>query len=256
MKINESDMKEFVNKLPDLDKQPPTVHLLMLAARSKKAKELLGFKIRDLVIERDVIRPMNIWRKRYFSKLYNLTVLQQYGLYDIKSETVNLTKSIPPQAMGIYATLSPRNVYFALSALMKENIDYLYMKDDHADQELAKQFSRFFGLLHQHKARGTNYITFDIDTLEPQVFHSVRDVLSSFPKFMITETSGGYHIVVDLNKSSDAADFYKNDTIGKATYYAEKYLAQIDIMKDPQEPVPGTLYCRKGGEEYYVRYVE
>jgi len=39
MEYVESDVKEFISRLPDLRQDPPEVHLLMLAVRSKKAKE-------------------------------------------------------------------------------------------------------------------------------------------------------------------------------------------------------------------------
>jgi len=34
--IEESDLKEFIKRLPDLSLAPPSVHLLMLAGRSRK----------------------------------------------------------------------------------------------------------------------------------------------------------------------------------------------------------------------------
>jgi hypothetical protein len=84
----ESDVKEFIKRLPDLSVSPPTVHLVMLCVRSKKVKELLGYKLSDLVVERDIVRAIMTnpdtvgeqdefnygeiratWRSRYFSKV-------------------------------------------------------------------------------------------------------------------------------------------------------------------------------------------
>jgi hypothetical protein len=248
----ESDVKEFISRLPEPKIDPPEVFLAMLAVRSKKAKEFLGVKIRDLVVEREIIRPSEIWRKRYLSKIHNLAVLQHHGLYDMK-ETIEFPR-IPPEAMGIMATISPRNVYFAITDLMSENIKYLYEHSMLSSMELAKENSRFFGFLHKHKQKGYNFVTLDIDSMDGAIFKHALDVASSFPKFMVTETSGGWHIVLDLKDSQSAKDFY----IGGGVWdtLVTKYPC-IELQRDSQEPICGTLYHRRGSTEpFFVRFVE
>ena len=248
----ESDVKEFISRLPEPKVDPPEVYLAMLAVRSKKAKEFLGVKIRDLLVEREIIRPTEIWRKRYFSKISNLAVLQHHGVYDMK-ETLEFPR-IPPEAMGIMAVLSPRNVYFAITDLMSENIKYLYEHSTLSSMELAKESSRFFGFLHKHKQKGYNYVTLDIDSMDKDIFKHALDVSSSFPKFMVTETSGGWHIVLDLKDSQSAKDFYIGGGIWDTL--VSKYPC-IELQRDSQEPLPGTLYHRKGSiEPFFVRLLE
>jgi len=249
----ESDVKEFIRRLPELSQDPPTVHLAMLAVRSKKAKELLHTKIKDLVVERDIIRADSFWRRRYFSKIHNLAALQHCGFYDLK-ETVEIPR-VPPEAMGIMATITPRNVFFAVKDIMSENIGYLYERVAASYMELAKESSRYFGFLHRHKQKGYNYVTLDIDTLDEQIFRDVNSRASGFKKFMVTETSGGYHIVLDIVDQQSAVDFYKGGGVWDKIHDLYKDVP-VELQRDSQEPVPGTLYCRKGGEHYFVRFIE
>lgn len=58
VEYKESDVKEFIKRLPEISVEPPTVHLAMMCVRSKKVKELLGYKLSDLVVERDIIRAV------------------------------------------------------------------------------------------------------------------------------------------------------------------------------------------------------
>lgn len=280
----ESDVKEFISRLPELSRDPPEVHLIMLAVRSKKAKELVGVKIKDLLVERAIVRPDSFWRRRYFSDVHNFAVLQHHGFYDLK-ETIEVPR-IPPEAMGIMATISPRNVYFAINDLMRENIKYFYEHSELSGLELAKECSRFFGFLHQHqqdekhdnKQKKWNYITIDIDTLDKTVFNDCLDRMSPFKKFMVTETSGGFHIVLNVNDKQSGKDFYagggaweklcehynlptfkqgsKRDKKSAGIQPQPNVHKIIELQRDAQEPIVGTQYSKKGGEHFFVRFVE
>ena len=244
----EEDVKEFIGRLPNLSLDPPSVHLLMLAVRSRKAKTIMGVKIKDLVVERKVIRPSQMWRNRYFSSVYKLALLQNYGLYYYNDRV------IPSQTMAIYATLSPRNVRAAVADLMKENVTLLYQHDESARYQLTKQDVRFFGHLHRHKLRTTHFVTLDLDVDDRQLLNAILDEVSSFTIFMVTETSRGYHIVLDLTDPDDAREFYGQEKMMQklGLEYAKKGL---EFQRDSQEPVPGTLYCKDDGSIHYVRLI-
>lgn len=244
--LNEEITKEFIKRLPDLTMNPPTVHLLMLACRSRKAREILGQKVHDLVVEREIIRAIPDWKLRYFNSVYNLSVLQHNGRYEYK------TLLIPAQAMGIFATLSPRNVISSTADVMKDNITFLPMKDDASKMELAKLPSRYFGALHRHKDRSSNFVTLDLDNDDKELFKEILDKVSILPIFMVTETSRGYHIVLNVTKPEDAKVFYGQNALMQqlGLAYAKRGL---EIQKDSQEPIPGTLYYKKGGVIHYVQ---
>ena len=244
----EEDLKEFISRLPDLQLQPPTVHLLMLAVRSRKAKETLGIKIRDLLISREIVRPKDNWRDIYYRKVQRLALLQHYGLYKFRD------LDIPIQTRAIYATLSPRSVFHALGDLEKENISYMLQRDESSIYQLTKQDVRFFSKLHRHKAAGHHYVTLDIDVLDTSLLKEILDEVSILPIFMVTETSRGYHIVLDLSRNEDAKVFYGQEKLMQklGLKYASKGL---EIQRDSQEPVPGTLYYR-GNNPHYVKLLQ
>ena len=241
----ESELKEFINRLPELSIEPTTVHLLMLAIRSRKAKEILGIKIKDLVVERRIVRPSN-WKEKYFKTVHNLALLQHHGLYYYKD------LPIPLQAKAIYCTLTPRSVKHAVSDLMKETINYIMQGDDSAKYQLTKLDVRYFGCLHRHKSKVSNYVTLDIDNSDKRILNEILDMVSSIPIFMVTETSRGYHVVLDLTRTEDAIQFYGQEKLMQKL--GLKYAKHgLEIQRDAQEPVPGTLYFRENGVKHYVR---
>jgi len=245
--VKEETLKEFIRRLPELQINPPTCHLIMLAVRSRKAKEILGFKVHDLVVEREIVRPITDWRDRYFNSVYNLSVLQHNGRYEYKGTV------IPKQAMGIFATLSPRNVISSTADIMKDNITLLPMKDDASKVELAKLPSRYFGALHKHKDRSTNFVTLDLDNDDKKIYQEILDECSTFKIFIATETGRGFHIVLDLTASEDAKKFYGQNQLRQRLGLKYK---DLEFQQNSQEPVPGTLYTKKGGIIHYVKILK
>ena len=246
--VIESDVKEFVDRLPSLTLRPPTVHLIMSAVRSKKAKELMNIKIHDLVIERKVIRPIAFWRERYFNSVLNLAELQFDGVYDLQEN-----KRIPSKAIGLFATISPRNVNFAVQELIKDDVGFFYNGDDASMMQLSKQTSLWFGRLHRHRAKGTHFVTLDIDSLDTKRYMRVCDFVSSIAVWMITETSGGYHIILNLSNESDARAFYGENGILQQLRQKEDPDI-VEIQRDSQEPIAGTFYHRLNSDEpFFVR---
>jgi hypothetical protein len=248
--VIETELREFISRLPDISIEPLTAHLVMLAVRSRLAREILGYKIRDLVIERRIVRPTPNWRDRYFDKVYNLAVLQREGKYHYKEDL------IPPESRAIYATLSPRNVRRAIAEIMKRNVDELYKNDESSKLVLAKQDTLFFSMLHKHKNRGTSFVTLDLDVLDKNILLDIQETIESkgIPIFMITETSRGYHVVLDLSRPEHSRLFYGEGSL--VTSIMSRYFTSgLEILRDSQEPIPGTRYYRKGKEDTYVRII-
>jgi len=259
--IQESVIREFIKRLPDLTVDPPSSHLLMLALRSKKIKESLGHKakdaqgktVHDLVVERDIIRPEQYWRERYFNAVHNLGMLQHEGKY-VFGDPINIR-----EVSGIYATLSPRSVTAALEELMRDDIGLFVQRNSEADIQLMKHVSRYFASLHKHKLRATNFVTLDIDNRNTEIFKAVSDITSVIPVFMVTETSGGWHRVLDVSKSEHAIVFYgdKKKKSGLIHKIGLEYASKgVEIKRDSQEVIPGTLYHRKNEPNFHVRLLE
>ena len=241
--IKEDQVKDFVRRLPEITVSPPSCHLLMLAIRSRKAKEIMGVKLKDLVVERDIIRPVSNWRLRYENAIHNMALLQHQGHYEYRDVMVR------PEVTGVFSTVTPRNVIAAVGDLVQENVTYAFHNNDAANFELTKQSSRFFGFLHQHKMGGQHYLTVDID--KPERYQEVKDIVSVFPIFMTTKTSRGYHIVLNLSRPEDAKMFYGENGI----LYKLRMFHEVETQRDPQEPVPGTLYASKDNPQNYVEII-
>lgn len=246
--ILEGDVREWVRRLPDLTVNPPMTHLLMLAIRSRKAKEQLGQKMKDLVIERDIIRAMPGWRDRYFNAVCNMAVLKEYGRYEFRDITVT------PGVTGIFGTVAPRDVMNAVSELVKENVTLAFQHNDEAMYELAKQTSKYFGLLHKHKTGGFHVSTVDVD--DASIYPQVRDEVSVLPRYMTTKTSRGYHIILNLSRGEDAMAFYRSDKEHPGILSKLKLHLKVDIQRDAQEPIPGTRYASVEDINNYVRIIE
>jgi hypothetical protein len=264
LEIHENAISEFVKRLPDLSLYPPTAHLVMLASRSKKIKELVaGVKIQDVVVERSIMREQYEWRDKYFNKVYNYSVLQAHGVYGVKTELRDIPR-LPPEVMGIFGTIQPRAVIPAVVEMMGDNLKAFTETNEHGGETLARTATRMFGYLHKSKMKGLNFVTVDVDTRDRTVYDYVYDMLSPFKKFMTTETSGGYHFVLNVTESGQAEEFYrvaspkqpKEGVWEKICQYAKRENVQIELQRDAQEPIPGTLYCRKGGEHFIVRFFE
>lgn len=245
--VDESQLDEWVRRLPEITVSPPTTHLLMLAIRSRKAKEIMGVKLKDLVVERDIIRPVSNWRLRYTNAVYNLGLLQVEGHYEYRDVLVR------PEVCGVFGTVTPRDVGSAVADLMKENVQYAFQHNDAAMFELGKQSSRFFGFLHQHKAGGQHFLTVDVD--KPEVYVQARDLVTPLPIHMITKTARGYHIVLNLSRGEDARAFYSQEHEMGIVYKLRKFL-EVEIQRDPQEPIPGTFYASPTDMKNRVRIVQ
>lgn len=274
--IIESEVKEFVKRLPNINDEEPTVHLTMMAIRSRLMKEIVGQKSKDFVVERKIIKPKSAWRTDYVERVYNIGVLQQNAVYRYKE------LDIPPKARGIFGTLGPRSVKHAIKDIngyiienlmtemnTKQNIktnNPLELDNNESTNNnnswgyaLTKLETEFFGRLHAHKSsKSPKLVTVDVD--DAVVFDEVNDMLSSFKHFMTTRTSRGYHITKELDTDQAGRDFYQpakaNMPGGVWPRINEKFnngeKDKVEIKRDISEPIPGTFYFSNIRDNNYV----
>lgn len=251
--IDEDQVREFIRRLPDLQTDDmPTCYFAMLCIRSRWCKEFTGQKIKDIVVERKNIRPSvkypNEWREKYLRKIYNLSTLQNHGQYLVKDVLV------PKETLSIMAVITPRHVLRAYRDLSKYAIDRIIDKNLNALNRLDIEF---ISGLHRNKTpehRGR--VTVDID--DPNIYKNIYDDLSVLDKWMITATSRGYHIILDL-KGQQAEDFYKPPngiwpTMNKKYNTGDK--DKVELQRRAQEPVPGTYYYSPLRKDNFVRILE
>jgi hypothetical protein len=244
MEMDESLVKEFIGKLPEISAGIPTTHLVMLACRSRLAKLTMHVKIKDLVVERKIIRPNEDWRRKFFLKVHNMEVLRTGAWYNYKDALIS------PTCFGQFATVIPRAVR---NAVRKQFIGMIKASLDGENNYLYRLDVKAFASLHGSAYRKDfNVVTVDIDDAE--IYTDVRDTLSVLNAWMITRTSRGYHVILDLSKKEDAAAFFRGNGIWHAL--REKYGSTVELQKDPQEPVPGTFYFAEKREGNLVRIME
>lgn len=252
----ESDVKEFIRRLPEIHQEPPEAHLVMIAVRSRFARELMGIKVQDLVVERKIIRPKTDWRVNYFQKVLNLAVLQQNGSYWVQKKTttgtVYETHLVPHEAKALYATVGPRSATRAVVELIKLCADNLSEANKH--ENLSRIDVDFFSRLHANRSPlSPKLCTVDIDVADH--FKDVRDRLSVFKPWMVTKTSRGYHIILDLTGSEYAKEFHIGGGIWDKIH--QKYGDEVELQRDSQEPIPGSLYRKlHSTEPNYVKILE
>jgi len=244
-----SDTYKFVERLPNLPEDG--VYLLMLTTRSRLAKEITGDKIKDLVLERSIVQPTLRWRDMYLNAVHNLEELQKNGTYIVKQTGMD----IPVQARCVLGIVCPRDVAKSARILVQETQKILWSKDAIAYTGLARLNKQLFSYLHKEKLRSYNFVTIDIDAPDEGIFEEVRRICEPIPKLMITEVSRGWHVVLDLNKHDDAAKFYSPN--GPRSQLNKIFSrTAVEVLQDPQEPIPGTMYFRETGEEHHVKLVE
>ena len=249
--VRENNLREFIERLPDIEPNPLSAHLLLLAVRSRFVKTIFNLKIKDMVVERKIIRPNNDWREMYFQKVYNLALLQQNGLYTFRDIGV-----IPKQGRAIFGTVIPRNAAAAVKTTMTEMVGQLCQENLPVDAKryMVKFDNKFFGNLHASRCKGMgHYITIDIDKAD--LYTEVRDMLTPLKTWMITKTSRGFHIIKDIT-TSGAEEFHRGGGIWDQIH--TKFGDDVELQRDSQEPVPGTLYARIDAptEPNYVQIIE
>jgi len=232
---DEGLVKEFINKLPELESHE--VYVLFLISRRKYAK-LYGLDtshIEDLVLERKVVRKhVNIdWRYRYWKNILRLSLLL---------ENSELVYDLPNKVMGITVLMNPRNVYKASIDLQKYISDTLYQcvvskNRVQLEYELGKLHVKWVNFLHKRPSRKL-FLTIDIDTRDKNYLREVLDLLSPISDriFHVVNTVGGYHIVLHLEGKYWEVfyrEIFKRIPKGKV----------VEVKNDPLEPIPGTVYC-------------
>jgi hypothetical protein len=212
-----------------------------------------GFKIKDILVEREIIRPIPQWRERYLDSVWNMEICKLQGRYHYNGVLM------PSDIFGTLATLSPRSINYALLDLMKENLDLTF--GNHTQQaleELSKQTSRWFGFLHQHKTKGTRFVTVDQDDDNKDTLKGILDLVSSLPIWMVTETGRGYHVILDVSRAEDAEHFFAPAKGGKPSL--SKQIADgfvnVEIQNDSQEPISGTRYASPKDPEHFVTIIQ
>ncbi len=209
---DEQILKNFINWLPEL--KPDEKYYLCLFARNKYCKSLTHIKSDKAQLKRFVSD-----KERMFEKIKQLEV--ELGAYKQKH------LEVPQEALGLYITPNPRNMYHAsintMVKLAQSIRDQNVLMNPHQE-----------ALSEIQKAKSKSYfVDFDVDSKEI----SVEELkiacyrICGDAKITFLETRGGYHVLVHT------------ETIPvhlKNTWYQNlcKELV-VDQVGDLMIPVPG-----------------
>jgi len=258
---SEEELIKFINLLPDL--QEYHVYILMLMIRSRFAKQLLGIKVKDVVLEREVVpwyKPN--WRGDFVRKVRKLVVLGENAdkIFIVSKEKGEF--SVPPQVCGIVCVMNQANVKQALCDFLNETLKLLVLQNDFENAH--KVWKRYVAQLHK-RAKKTFHVL-DLDVKDENIFNEVMSELDKYNQpYFIIETSRGYHFIINLKTFSEdkklAGKFF-TEFVKKYVPEKQKTLYEIDEnnVKKPlieyqtqaMSPIPGTLY---GGFPIKIVYI-
>ena len=217
----------FDKVIPDLKENECL--LLLLSARKKYHPEIARS---EEILRREVIREKN-WCS-FYRKVKRMSYVDR--IYTDKNGN-----EIPEGALAMFIVLNPKDVLKAWNTLQKEMVDLLFQYAK-GDPNALKQFKRidirWFSALHRSSSR-KKYWLIDIDRKDEDLLNFVVEKLEYI---WISETRGGYHVIVPAN-----------DVTAK-TIFRDRVLENvkdIEIHKEAMTPLPGTM---QGG--FVVREVK
>jgi len=259
---NEEELRRFINLLPDL--QEHHAYILMLMVRSRFAKQLLGVKVKDVVLEREVIPWYKIdWRDDFFKKVKKLAILGEYAseIFTIFKEKQGLV-SVQPQACGIVCVMNQANVKQALCDFLNETLKLLIMQGD--VENAHKVWKRYVAQLHKRAKKIFHVL--DLDVKDKNIFNEVMSELDKYKQpYFVIETSRGYHFVIDLKvfaEDKKLAGRFFTEFVKKYVPEKQKVLHEVDehgnkkslieYQTQAMSPIPGTVY---GGFKVKIIYI-
>ena len=209
--VNEDNLKEFINWLPDLE--PNEKFFVALFARKKYCGDLIKSN------DKTQLKRFLATKETLIDKIKQLEC--EIGTYKLKHTAA------PQESLVLYITPNPRDMVKATFALGKKCFDLIqtqgYNYNIHAEALSCVQRSK-------SKSR---FCDFDIDdkSVDLTKLHGIlpRDCYS------ILETRGGYHVLVDVTKAPKTK-----------WHVAIREAFDVDQVGDQLIPIPG---CVQGGFE-------
>mgnify|MGYP000571889352 CR=1 FL=1 len=226
---DEELLKSFCDRvLPEL--KDDEVLLSVLIARKKYGAFSKSERVLDRVILKDS-SPDYVLRK-----IRKLSFVESC-YYDSKAE-----REVSSDVMVIYIDVQPKSFLRAFSILSREVGEWTYQAivSEDFDRGVFKRLdSKLFSALARSTSRQPYYLL-DIDSKDSKTLREVVDLLGE-EVVWISETRGGYHVIVNRSKE-----------MGSLIYSRLSTRKEIEIStKQGLTPAPGTL---QGG--FLVRRVE
>jgi len=172
---------------------------------------------------------INISTKIVYKESDLLNELQRYevaiGLYKDKNG------AIPNEAFGMYLSANPMDELEGFFSFQKDMLERIRQHINGNETNLNRIMSIFKS--HLHKTVLQRYLKLDIDTKEPKNIEILTDFFkqNGINPYLIIETRGGYHILLDNVCGSHHSILYK---------FAKEHPLFITIEKNGMIVIPGT----------------
>lgn len=229
---NKEDMKEFFNELL-VPLQDDWVYVVLGVARKKYANE--GELTRsEEALAKEIIPDYD------FDRFYR-TLLKYEVSEDVYVDR-NTRKPIPNSAKAYYIDLTPKSMSMALAKffqdVMRDIIDS--RTNPQALEHLRRSKSHLFGNLSKSDAIRKPYKIIDVDIKDNEVLAYVKNALASrnIPIKWISETRGGYHIIIQVGAWLQEFHMHAVPDIEKLNHTYNKIV--IEIGTQCQTPIVGT----------------
>lgn len=238
---NEDETKKFIEKVLQ-PLEDDEVYITVLTARKKYCSNISSSME---VVTRDIIR--NNDTNKILRKLRKMSVVE--NLYTNKNGDI-----IPIEAFALYILPEPRSMLKAYNEFAKVVNEWSYnnLVGDNKDLELYRRLDvKLFSSIHKSKSK-SNYFILDVDKKDEILLTSILKIMKdncieNESIRYITETRGGYHIILD-----------RNETTGKFIHHFKNsytYLFQenvIEFRKDMMTPISGLLQGGFVVKEYKI----
>lgn len=214
--VDIDEAKNFIDTLhPELNDNE--VLLFLLDARKKYFPEITS---KDRMIQRKVLK-----KKEYTDRLlYEICSVEDRYMYE--------GGFIPKEAFVLYMVLNPCDIikaYFKLQEDMNQLLYQVMKRDENALYNFKKVHVHWFSALHRSRAK-LKYWLIDIDEKDEELLKYVLQF--GFEVKWISETRGGYHIIIPVNDENGKI-LFRDKVLSK--------LEKVELKKNAMTPVVGTM---------------
>ena len=201
------------------------VYILLLTARKKYSDNM---STSQEVVHRDVIR--NNDQHKMLRKIRRMANVR--GIYTDK----NTDQEIEPDAFVLYFLTDPRSMLKGYKEFVSDIGSWMYdsLKGEYKNLDYYRNLDiKLFSAIHRSRSRSSYFIV-DIDKKDENMLINIVALLQDDIRW-VSETRGGYHLIVDKNENS-----------GTIIYKQIRGMEYVDILREPMTAIPGTL---QGGFE-------
>lgn len=237
---DEEEAKRFIEKVLQPLKDDE-VYITVLTARKKYCSTIASSME---VVNRDIIRSNDI--NKIIRKLKKMSIVE--GIYTDKNDDI-----IPIEAFSLYILPEPRSTLKAYRDFIKNINEWIYSDLIGTTKNLGyyrKIDTKLFSSIHSNKSR-SNYFIFDIDLKDEELLSGFYDLLTnnnikSESIKWISETHGGYHLILDRNEETGTfVHKFKSGRVKLSERFDTSFTnVYIEMRKETMTPTPG---CLQGG---------